>query len=56
MTASFVLLALLLIATPVIYGEWPHAPVFPADIPWHELAIIAIALAGLLAWCWRRTG
>ncbi len=29
MTATFVLLALLLLVTPALTGEWPNAPVFP---------------------------
>ncbi|WP_149739850.1 putative monovalent cation/H+ antiporter subunit A [Rhizobium sp. RU20A] len=49
MTAGFVLLAALLLLTPALNGEWPNAPVFPADIPWDELAIFAIALCGLIA-------
>ncbi|MDK1375603.1 MULTISPECIES: putative monovalent cation/H+ antiporter subunit A [unclassified Sinorhizobium] len=49
MTAVFVLVAAVLLATPVLYGELPRAPFFAADVPAHELAIMAIAVAGLVA-------
>ncbi len=49
MTATFALLAIVLIAAPFLYGELARAPVFPQDIPLHELAIMAIAAIGLVA-------
>jgi len=49
MTATFLLLAVVLIAPPFLYGELARAPVFPQDIPLHELAIMAIAVIGLVA-------
>ncbi|MCA1403415.1 putative monovalent cation/H+ antiporter subunit A [Ensifer sp. IC3342] len=49
MTVVFVLIAVVLLATPVHFGELPRAPFFAADVPTHELAIMAIAVAGLLA-------
>ncbi|MCZ4089928.1 putative monovalent cation/H+ antiporter subunit A [Sinorhizobium psoraleae] len=49
MTVVFVLIAVVLLATPVRYGELPRAPFFAADVPAHELAIMAIAVAGLFA-------
>jgi multicomponent Na+:H+ antiporter subunit A len=49
MTATFALLAIVLIAPPFLYGELARAPVFPQDIPLHELAIMAIAAIGLVA-------
>ncbi|WP_349433451.1 putative monovalent cation/H+ antiporter subunit A [Pararhizobium sp. A13] len=49
MTATFALLAVVLIAPPFLYGELARAPVFPQDIPLHELAIMAIAVIGLVA-------
>ncbi len=49
MTATFVLLALVLLLPPAFYGEFALAPVFPADVPLHELAIILLAAVGLPA-------
>ena len=49
MTATFVLVAVILLAVPFRYGEFPRAPFFSADVPLHELAIMAIAVAGLFA-------
>lgn len=49
MTATFTLLAVVLIVPPFLYGELARAPVFPQDIPLHELAIMAIAVIGLVA-------
>ncbi|WFU49615.1 putative monovalent cation/H+ antiporter subunit A [Sinorhizobium terangae] len=49
MTVVFVLIAAVLLATPVHFGELPRAPFFAADVPVHELAIMAIAVAGLFA-------
>ena len=49
MTATFVLLALVLLVPPAVYGEFARAPLFPAHIPWHELAIILLAAIGLPA-------
>ncbi|AFL49316.1 multicomponent Na+:H+ antiporter subunit A [Sinorhizobium fredii] len=49
MTATFALVAVVLLAIPLLYGEFPRAPFFSADVPAHELAIMAIAVAGLLA-------
>jgi multicomponent Na+:H+ antiporter subunit A len=49
MTVTFVLVALVLLLPPVVYGEFARAPFFPAHIPWHELAIILLAAVGLPA-------
>ncbi|OHV85667.1 putative monovalent cation/H+ antiporter subunit A [Ensifer sp. LCM 4579] len=49
MTVTFLLVAFVLLAIPLHYGEFPRAPFFAADVPVHELAIMAIAVAGLLA-------
>ncbi len=49
MTATFALVALVLLVMPFRYGEFPRAPFFSADVPAHELAIMAIAVAGLFA-------
>lgn len=48
MAATFLLLAFVLIGPPFLYGELARAPVFPQDIPLHELAIMAIAAIGLV--------
>ncbi|WEX78348.1 putative monovalent cation/H+ antiporter subunit A [Sinorhizobium numidicum] len=49
MTVTFMLVAVVLLAVPAYYGELPRAPFFAADVPAHELAIMAIAVAGLFA-------
>ncbi|HEV7308263.1 putative monovalent cation/H+ antiporter subunit A [Ensifer sp.] len=49
MTATFVLVAFVLLVVPLSYGEFPRAPFFAADVPLHELAIMAIAVIGLAA-------
>jgi multicomponent Na+:H+ antiporter subunit A len=49
MTATFILVAVVILAVPLRYGEFPRAPFFSSDIPLHELAIMAIAVGGLLA-------
>ncbi|KQS96459.1 putative monovalent cation/H+ antiporter subunit A [Rhizobium sp. Leaf386] len=48
MTATFVLLAVVLLVPPFLFGELASAPVFPDDVPLHELAIMAIAVVGLV--------
>jgi len=48
MTATFVMIALVLLVPPFLFGELAQAPVFPS-IPLHELAIMIIAVAGLFA-------
>ena len=47
MTATFAVLALALLVPPAVYGEWPAAPVWPANVPFHELAIMALAVTGV---------
>jgi multicomponent Na+:H+ antiporter subunit A len=49
MTATFVVVALALLVPPALYGEWPRAPVWPADMPFHELAVMALAALGIVA-------
>ncbi|WOS63681.1 putative monovalent cation/H+ antiporter subunit A [Sinorhizobium fredii] len=49
MTVTFALVALVLLVMPFRFGEFPRAPFFSADVPAHELAIMAIAVAGLFA-------
>ncbi|MCA1489694.1 putative monovalent cation/H+ antiporter subunit A [Ensifer sp. NBAIM29] len=49
MTVTFLLVAFVLLAIPFHYGEFPRAPFFAADVPLHELAIMTIAVAGLVA-------
>ncbi|WEZ84014.1 putative monovalent cation/H+ antiporter subunit A [Rhizobium sp. 32-5/1] len=48
MTVTFVAVAVVLLATPLWFGELPRPPVFPNDVPWHELAIMGIAVIGLI--------
>ncbi|MGB3812417.1 MAG: putative monovalent cation/H+ antiporter subunit A [Shinella sp.] len=47
MTATFAVVALALLVPPAIYGEWPRLPVWPANVPFHELAVMALAVLGL---------
>ncbi len=49
MTVTFIALAVVLVVTPLWFGEMPRPPVFPKDVPWHELAILAIAVIGIVA-------
>lgn len=49
MTVTFILVAFVLLLVPLIYGELPRAPFFAPDVPLHELAIMAIAVIGLVA-------
>ncbi|WP_426228613.1 putative monovalent cation/H+ antiporter subunit A [Pararhizobium sp. DWP3-4] len=48
MTATFVMVAIVLLVPPFLFGELALAPVFPS-IPLHELAIMIIAVIGLFA-------
>ncbi|WP_437437277.1 putative monovalent cation/H+ antiporter subunit A [Shinella daejeonensis] len=47
MTATFLAIALALLLPPALYGEWPDLPLWPAGVPFHELAIMALALLGV---------
>ena len=47
MTATFAVIALALLVPPAVYGEWPRLPVWPADTPFHELAVMVLAVVGL---------
>ncbi|MBO9628221.1 MAG: putative monovalent cation/H+ antiporter subunit A [Shinella sp.] len=47
MTATFAVIALALLVPPVIYGEWPRLPVWPAGMPFHELAVMLLAVLGI---------
>lgn len=46
MTVTFVLVAIVLLLPPVLFGELALAPVFPV-LPLHELVIMIIAVIGL---------
>jgi multicomponent Na+:H+ antiporter subunit A len=48
MTATFVMVALVLLVPPFLFDELALAPVFPS-MPLHELAIMIIAVIGLFA-------
>ncbi|MBW8284289.1 MAG: DUF4040 domain-containing protein, partial [Rhizobium sp.] len=48
-TSTFLLLAIVLLVPPVLYGELPAMPTWPSDARFHELAFIVIAVVGLIA-------
>ncbi len=48
-TATFAIIALVLLVPLFAYGELPAMPAWPADIQLHELTFIAIAIIGLVA-------
>jgi multicomponent Na+:H+ antiporter subunit A len=47
MTATFVVVALALLVPPAVFGEWPRLPVWPAGMPFHELAVMVLAAVGI---------
>lgn len=47
LTATFVVVALALLVPLAWYDEWPRLPIWPADAQFHELAVMALALAGV---------
>ncbi len=48
MAVTFVMVAIVLLVPPFLFGELARPPIFPA-IPLHEFAIMAIAVIGLFA-------
>jgi multicomponent Na+:H+ antiporter subunit A len=46
-TVTFILVAAMLLSTPIIHGELPAAPNWPADLQWHEAAVGLVAIIGL---------
>ncbi|TRB09093.1 putative monovalent cation/H+ antiporter subunit A [Agrobacterium tumefaciens] len=48
-TATFAVIAAVLLAPLFLYGELPAVPSWPRDMQIHELTFIAIAVAGLVA-------
>ncbi|UXS31073.1 putative monovalent cation/H+ antiporter subunit A [Agrobacterium tumefaciens] len=48
-TATFAVIAAVLLAPLFLYGELPSVPAWPHDVQIHELTFIAIAVAGLMA-------
>lgn len=48
-TATFAVIAAVLLAPLFLYGELPSVPAWPHDVQIHELTFIAIAVAGLVA-------
>lgn len=48
-TASFVFVALVLLVTPLVYGELPTRFNLPSEFDLHEMAILAIAVIGVIA-------
>lgn len=49
MTVTFLMIAAALLGPMAWYDEWPSMPVWPTGVQFHELAIFAIALIGLMA-------
>ncbi|QRM56850.1 putative monovalent cation/H+ antiporter subunit A [Sinorhizobium sp. BG8] len=49
LTATFALVALALLVPLAWFGEWPRLPVWPAGVQFHELSIMALAIAGVVA-------
>ncbi len=47
LTVTFVVVAAALLLPLAWYGEWPRLPIWPADAQFHELAVMALALAGV---------
>ena len=47
MTATFAVIALALLVPPALYGEWPRLPVWPAGMPFHETAVMVLAVVGI---------
>ncbi|MFB7147602.1 putative monovalent cation/H+ antiporter subunit A [Agrobacterium deltaense] len=48
-TATFAVIAAVLLVPLFLYGELPSTPSWPRDMPIHELTFIVIAVAGLIA-------
>ncbi|MBC2775586.1 putative monovalent cation/H+ antiporter subunit A [Rhizobium sp. AQ_MP] len=48
-TLSFVFVAVVLLATPLAFGELPTALALPTDVDLHEMAILVIAVIGVVA-------
>ncbi|AHG44581.1 cation:proton antiporter [Rhizobium leguminosarum bv. trifolii CB782] len=46
---TFLSVAAILIIPPVVYGELPHPPAWPADVGLYEWAVLLIAAVGLAA-------
>ena len=48
-TLTFVFVAIVLLVTPVVYGELPTGLSLPSEFDFHEMAILAIAVIGVIA-------
>lgn len=48
-TASFVFVAIVLLVTPFVYGELPARFSLPTEFDLHEMAILSIAVIGVIA-------
>ncbi|KPF42289.1 putative monovalent cation/H+ antiporter subunit A [Rhizobium sp. AAP43] len=48
-TSTFILVAAVLLVTPVVYGELPAMPSWPKNASLHELAMLTIAVIGVVA-------
>ncbi|SOC35484.1 multisubunit sodium/proton antiporter MrpA subunit [Rhizobium subbaraonis] len=47
LTITFAVVAAALLLPLAWYGEWPRLPIWPADAQFHELAVMALAIAGV---------
>ncbi|MGC4410288.1 MULTISPECIES: putative monovalent cation/H+ antiporter subunit A [Rhizobium] len=48
-TLSFVFIAAVLLVTPIVFNELPRDLVLPRDVDLHEMAILVIAVIGVIA-------
>lgn len=48
-TLSFVFIAAVLLVTPIVFNELPRNLVLPRDVDLHEMAILVIAVIGVIA-------
>ena len=48
-TLSFIFVAIVLLVTPVVFGELPSGVAWPDEFDFHEMAILAIAVIGVVA-------
>ncbi len=48
-TLTFVFVAIVLLVTPVVYGELPTGLSLPSEFDFHQMAILAIAVIGVIA-------
>ncbi len=49
MTITFIFVAASLLVPMAVFGEWPDVPSWPANVHFYELAVMLIAVIGLVA-------